>query len=87
MFVIYIDVLYLLIIRLMGIQSKLSFILALHDTIYRKTVGILDKHQAAVRGLEIAIQVYGTDSKEASLWYERSDYDTLGRAEFHFTWT
>jgi len=73
--------------RLMGIQSKLSFILELHDTIYRKTVGILDKHQAAVRGLEIAIQVYGTDSKEASLWYERSDYDTLGRAEFHFTWT
>ena len=48
------------------IQAKLTFILDLQEQLFRKTRGVLDRHWAAVKGLDLASQVLPSQSVEYS---------------------
>jgi len=54
-----------------SICPKQSFSLEIQDVIFRKSTGVTEQFMAAVKGLEIAIQVFGEDSPQAEVWNER----------------
>jgi len=71
---------------MLSIRPKQSFALEIQDVIYRKTTGVLEQYLAAMKGLELAIQVFGEDSPDAVLWKERIFYESIHVTLVPYAW-
>ncbi|XP_023321787.1 uncharacterized protein LOC111696421 isoform X2 [Eurytemora carolleeae] len=70
-----------LITRLYSINGKLSYVMDLMDLIYKKTEGCVERYFQCIRGLTLAIQLYGDDSTWNEHWRYRIHDDLLHHAE------
>lgn len=76
-----IEELELIIEKMYSIHGKLSYILDVLVIIYRKTVDSADQYLVGMRGLNLAIHLFGGDSIDARFWRDRTRFNESTRLE------
>jgi len=74
--------LYLLIDKLFSIKAKLSYICDVMEMIYRESGDEVERYRAGVRGLLLAINLYGEESSQANTWRSRLQLDEFASFVF-----
>jgi len=69
----------LLIEKVHLIHGKLSYVADLLEVIYRKTVDSADQYMVGARLVNLAVALFGDDSKEAETWRERISFNESTR--------